>query len=204
MKKVLLGLLLCVAVVIVGCNEGNEMKEIKEIQDHEKQAIFAGGCFWCTEAALEKVDGVSQAISGFSGGTGEVTYNEVASGATDHREVVLVVYDPVKVEYRELVEAFFKNIDPTDSEGQFADRGYQYSPAIYYYDEEQREMAEAVKREIAASGKFDAPIVVEILPATQFYPAEEYHQDFYKKNPVRYKAYAEGSGRLPFIRDVWG
>ena len=171
---------------------------------HEK-ATFAGGCFWCMEPPFENLDGVFEVVSGYSGGPEEnPTYQEVSAGATGHREVVQVVYDPSKVSYEELLEVFWRQIDPTDSGGQFADRGNQYETAIYYYDEEQRTLAEKSRNELAQSGRFDRPIVTEILAAGAFYPAEDYHQDYYKKNSTHYKRYRKGSGREGYLEKTWG
>ncbi|MCA9403953.1 MAG: peptide-methionine (S)-S-oxide reductase MsrA, partial [Candidatus Omnitrophica bacterium] len=147
--------------------------------DGLQKAIFAGGCFWCVEAAFEKVDGVVAAVSGYTDGQKvDPTYQEVSSGRTGHAEAVEVTFDPAKVTYAELLTHFWHNIDPTQKNGQFADKGTQYRTAIYYFDGEQKAQAEKSKAELAASGKFDKPIVVEIKPAQKFYPAEEYHQDY--------------------------
>jgi peptide methionine sulfoxide reductase msrA/msrB len=168
-------------------------------------AVFAGGCFWCMESALEKVDGVYDVVSGYAGGEdSDPSYDEVSAGRTGHREVVRVRYDPTKVEYARLLDAFWSEIDPTDDGGQFADRGDQYRTAIFYHDEEQRQLAQQSKDELARSGRFDRPIVTEILPAGPFYPAEDYHQDFYKKSPARYESYRDNSGRTGFLERVWG
>ena len=170
-----------------------------------EKAIFAGGCFWCVEAAFEKVDGVIAAVSGYTDGDQEnPTYEAVSSGSTGHTEAVEITFDPAKVSYGELVTEFWKNIDPTQKNGQFADKGTQYRTGIYYLNDEQKAVAEQSKKDLAASGKFDKPIVVEIKPAQKFYPAEEYHQDYYKKNPGHYKSYSYFSGRVPFIKKVWG
>jgi peptide methionine sulfoxide reductase msrA/msrB len=170
-----------------------------------KVATFAGGCFWCTESDFEKVPGVVKVLSGYSGGHKEnPTYEEVSSGSTGHVEAVQVYYDPSKVTYAELLDYFWRHIDPTDSGGQFVDRGSQYRSVIFYHDEEQRRLAEKSKEDLSQSGKFDKPIVTEILEFTKFYPAEEYHQDYYKKNPIRYKYYRFASGRDQFLKKVWG
>lgn len=157
------------------------------------------------EAAFEKVDGVVAAVSGYTDGQKkDPTYQEVSSGSTGHAEAVEVTFDPAKVSYKELLTAFWHNIDPTQKNGQFADKGTQYRTAIYYLNEEQKAQAEQSKKELAESGKFSKPIVVEIKPAQKFYSAEEYHQDYYKKNPGHYKSYSYFSGRVPFIQKVWG
>jgi peptide methionine sulfoxide reductase msrA/msrB len=169
------------------------------------EATFAGGCFWCVEADFEKVDGVVEAISGYTGGKKKnPTYREVSSGRTDHLEAVRLVFDPDRVSFGELLDVFWRSIDPTDPDGQFVDRGPHYRTAIFYHDEQQRLRAEASKAALAASEVFDKPIVTEILPLTTFYRAEEYHQDYYRKNPVRYRLYRFNSGRDRFLARVWG
>ncbi len=169
-----------------------------------RAAVFAGGCFWCTESDFEHVDGVIDAISGYTGGQVEnPTYKQVSAGGTGHFEAVKVIYDPAKISYRQLLAVFWRKVNPTDSGGQFVDRGDQYRSAIFVADAQERQMAEASKKELAASGVFEKPIVTEILPLGPFYPAEEYHQDYYKKNPIRYKWYRSGSGRDKFLDGVW-
>lgn len=168
------------------------------------RAVFAGGCFWCMEPPFEKLDGVHEVVSGYAGGTGgQPAYNDVAAGRTDFLEAVEVAYDPGKITYAELLDVFWRNIDPTQDDGQFADRGPQYRTAIFVATDRQRRAAEKSKDELAASGRFDDPIVTEIREATAFFPAEEYHQDYYKKNPAHYNAYRVGSGRAGFIRRAW-
>lgn len=169
-----------------------------------RTAVFAGGCFWCTEADFEKLEGVVEAISGYTGGPEkDPTYKQVSAGRTGHVEAVKVVYDPEKITYAELLEDFWRHMDPTDDGGQFVDRGPQYRGAVFFTDEEERRLAEASKEKLAASGRFDKPIVTEILPLGPFYPAEDYHQDYYKKNPIRYKWYRSGSGRDQFLEETW-
>ncbi|MGE5279242.1 MAG: peptide-methionine (S)-S-oxide reductase MsrA [Deltaproteobacteria bacterium] len=169
-----------------------------------KRATFAGGCFWCMEGPFAALDGVTQVVSGYAGGTRkDPTYEEVCAGTTGHREAVQVVYDPDAVTYQALLDVFWRQIDPTDPDGQFADRGPQYRTAVFYHDEEQRRLAEASRAALAASGRFDKPIVTEILPFTSFYPAEPYHQEYARKNPGRYEAYRSGSGRARFLCRVW-
>ncbi len=168
-------------------------------------AVFAGGCFWCTESDFEKVDGVIEAISGYTGGhVANPTYEQVSAGGTGHVEAVKVIYDPTKITYKQLLDVFWRHVDPTDGGGQFVDRGSQYRSVIFYANDEEHAMAEASKKALAASGRFDKPIVTEILPLGTFYPAEEYHQDYYKKNPIRYHWYRSGSGRDQFLEKVWG
>ncbi len=167
-------------------------------------AIFAGGCFWCMEPPFEKLPGVLAVISGYTGGT-EVnpTYQQVASGRTGHSEAIQVIYDPKLVDYSTLLDTFWANIDPTDGDGQFVDRGRQYRSAIFYLDDEQRQLAESSKAKLAVSGRFKAPLVTEITAAGPFYPAEDYHQEYYKKNPLRYNYYRWGSGRDAFLESTW-
>ncbi len=169
-----------------------------------KYATFAGGCFWCVESDLEKVDGVKEVISGYTAGdTENPTYEEVSSGKTGHAEAVLVVYDPETVTYKELLDVFFRHIDPTDPGGQFVDRGNQYRSEIFYHDEEQRRAAEHAIQELEASGVFDDSIVTPVTKAGKFYRAEEYHQDYHKTHPYRYKLYRWNSGRDQFLEKIW-
>lgn len=170
-----------------------------------KQAVFAGGCFWCTEHDFEKREGVIEAISGYTGGD-EVnpSYEQVSSGKTGHRESIQVTYDPKKLNYEDLLDLFWRSTDPTDAEGSFVDRGFQYTSAIYYEDEEQMKLAEESKEKLEKSGKYDKPIVTEIVPLEVFYPAEEYHQDYSKKNSLKYKFYRKSSGRDQYIESFWG
>lgn len=168
-------------------------------------AVFAGGCFWCTESDFEKVDGVIEAISGYTGGDmANPTYEQVSAGGTGHVEAVKVIYDPTKITYEQLLDVFWRHMDPTDAGGQFVDRGSQYRGVIFYANDKERGMAEASKKKLAASGRLDKPVVTEILPLGAFYPAEDYHQDYYKKNPIRYNWYRSGSGRDQFLEKVWG
>lgn len=170
-----------------------------------RQATFAGGCFWCTESAFDDLEGVASAVSGFAGGTQpNPTYDEVSSGQTDYVEAVQVSYDPDRTDYERLLYAYWRHIDPTDAGGQFADRGPQYRPLIFYHTERQERLAQASKEELAETGPFEEPIAVEITPYTTFYPAEDYHQNYYRTNPERYERYYEGSGRGPFLRRIWG
>lgn len=198
--------IIVVFIFLVWWKPINNSEKITELNiiDGDK-AYFAGGCFWCTEADLEKVEGVIEVISGYSGGQ-EInpTYKDVASGKTGHTETIEIVYDPNKVSYKELLYVFWRKHDPTDANGQFVDRGKQYRPAIFYLDEEQRKIAELSKKELDTSGKFNKPIITEIVSFTTFYAAEAYHQDYYKKNPIRYKLYRSGSGRNRFLEETWG
>lgn len=168
-------------------------------------ATVAGGCFWCVEAGYEKIPGVVEVVSGYSGGqTDNPTYNAVSAGGTGHTEAAQVYYDPTKITYNGIVQALWRIADPTDDQGQFVDRGTQYRPAIFYHNQKEKQIAEAAKKDLQASGVYDKPVVIEIVPASTFYPAEEYHQDYYKKNPLRYKAYTFNSGRYQFIESVYG
>jgi peptide methionine sulfoxide reductase msrA/msrB len=208
--KNLIGAAIVSVVILGGCNYtgANDYRETNpmnvELKNMEK-ATFAGGCFWCMEPPFEKLPGVAAVVSGYAGGDKvNPTYKEVSSGLTGHMEVVQVFYDPSRVSYEELLHTFWRQIDPTDDGGSFVDRGPQYRSAIFYHNAEQKSLAEASKEELERSGRFDRPIATEILPLDRFYDAEDYHQDYYKKNPIRYKFYRNGSGRDGFINRVWG
>jgi peptide-methionine (S)-S-oxide reductase len=169
------------------------------------QATFAGGCFWCMEPPFDKLPGVISTTSGYMGGKKRFpTYAEVSAGGTGHTEVVQVVYDPAKVSYEKLLEVFWRNIDPTVRDRQFCDVGSQYRTTIFFHDEAQRRLAEASKAALEKSKPFKAPIVTPIEPAGEFWPAEDYHQDYYKKNPLRYKFYRSGCGRDERLQQLWG
>lgn len=186
-------------------NVQEKVDTIEAYEGETAEAIFAGGCFWCIEASFEKIEGVVAAISGYCcSDEVDPTYKEVSSGKTGHRESVLVVYDPNKVSYSELVEDFWKMYDPTDAGGSFYDRGFQYSSAIYYSTDEEKMIAEKSKAALDSSGRFEKSIVTPVEPVGDFYVAEEYHQDYYKKAPLRYSYYRQGSGRDKFIESVWG
>ena len=160
-------------------------------------STFAGGCFWCMEQPFEKLDGVVDVVSGYSGGSEvDPTYEQVSSGRTGHAEVVQVPYDPARVSYAGLLDVFWRQVDPTDPSGQFVDRGLQYRTAIFVHDAEQRRLAEASKAELEASGRYKRPLVTEIAPFRAFYRAEEYHQNYHAKNPIRYKYYRYRSGAI--------
>ena len=169
------------------------------------KATFAGGCFWCMEPPYDKLPGVVSTTSGYMGGkTKNPTYESISTGTTGHAEVVQVEYDPTKVTYEKLLEVFWRNVDPTQRDGQFCDRGSHYRTAIYYHGEEQKKLAEASKAALEKSKPFKGDIVTEITAAPDFYRAEEYHQDFYKKNPTRYKVYRSGCGRDARLQALWG
>jgi peptide-methionine (S)-S-oxide reductase len=169
------------------------------------KATFAGGCFWCMEEAFEAVAGVNAVVSGYMGGkTKNPSYEQVSSGRSGHAEVVQIEYDPKRVSYEKLLEAFWRNIDPTQPNAQFCDHGSQYRTAIFYHDEAQKRLAEASRTALVKSKPFKGEIVTEISKAAEFYPAEDYHQDYYKKNPVRYKFYKTGCGRVARLKELWG
>ena len=169
-----------------------------------QQATFAGGCFWCMEPSFEKMNGVVDVVAGYTGGKEtDPSYEQVSSGETGHREAVQVTYDPAKVSYADLLNVFWRQIDPTDPDGQFADRGPQYRTAVFYHDAGQKKLAEESKKALADSGKFKKPIVTEILKAGGFYSAEGFHQNYYKTNAEHYNQYKYGSGREPFLKKTW-
>ena len=169
------------------------------------KATFAGGCFWCMEPPFEKLKGVREVISGYTGGNKvNPTYEEVCSGTTGHAESVQVIYDPKEISYEQLLDVFWHNIDPTTPNQQFVDKGIQYRSAIFYHNKEQKQLAEESKKKLGQFHQFNKPIVTEIIPASTFYPAEEYHQDYYKKHPFQYKFYRFNSGRDQFLDKVWG
>jgi peptide methionine sulfoxide reductase msrA/msrB len=182
-----------------GAAQNQEQRQGDNVQE---RALFAGGCFWCMESPFEKLDGVLSVKSGYAGGsTANPTYENYGAGG--HIEVVEVVYDPRRVSYEQLLDTFWRQVDPTDDGGQFADRGHSYTTAIFYVTEEQRLLAEASKKALAASGVFSKPLVTPILAAPKFWEAEEYHQDYYKNNPLRYRYYRAGSGRDSFLKNTW-
>jgi peptide methionine sulfoxide reductase msrA/msrB len=214
MKANLLIIMVVIAgLFIVGCQHANSnpMEEQEEgglmtVKPHNLvTATFAGGCFWCVEADFEKIGGVAEVISGYAGGHRDnPTYEEVSSGGTGHVEAVQVLYDPEKVSYRDLLDVFWRHVDPTDQDGQFVDRGPQYRAVIFYHDDEQRALAEESKRELENSGRFDKPVVTDIVKYVNFFRAEDYHQDYYKTHALRYKYYRWNSGRDQFLKKVWG
>jgi len=168
-----------------------------------RKAVFAGGCFWCMEPPFEKLDGVVDVVSGYTGGTGtDPVYRDYAKKG--HVEAIQVFYDPDKINYEQLLDVFWRQIDPTDPGGQFVDRGQSYRSAIFYYDDQQKKLAEESKDDLAGSGRFDKPIATEIIKASVFYKAEEYHQDYHKKSTLKYKFYRRRSGRDSFLKKIWG
>lgn len=169
------------------------------------RATFAGGCFWCMEPPFENLPGVVSVTSGYTGGQkADPTYEEVCSGATGHAEAVEILFDPAKIGYEKLLEVFWRNIDPTTPNRQFSDVGSQYRTAIFFHSEEQRRLAEESKKALEESGRVPTPVVTEIVPASTFYPAEEYHQRYHEKNPIRYKLYRAGCGRDRRLKELWG
>lgn len=169
-----------------------------------EKATFAGGCFWCMEPSFERLEGVIEVAAGYTGGNKEnPSYEEVSSGTTGHLEAIQITYDPAKITYKELLSVYWRQIDPTDAEGSFVDRGEQYRSAIFYHNEEQKHLAEESKRNMEKSGRYDKQIATEIIKFTEFYMAEDYHQDYYKKNSIRYKYYRFMSGRDQYLEDVW-
>jgi peptide methionine sulfoxide reductase msrA/msrB len=200
---------------LAGCNveshpgghavRGSAPGEVAQAAPGEALATFAGGCFWCVEKPFETVPGVSSVVSGYTDGDlVDPTYSEVGRGGTGHTEAVQITYDPSQVSYEDLLQIFWRQIDPTDAGGQFVDRGDQYRTGIFVHDPVQRAAAEASRSELGASGRFDRPIVTPITDATVYYPAEDYHQDYYKKSPDNYHRYRAGSGRDQFLDRVWG
>ncbi|MFL1407352.1 peptide-methionine (S)-S-oxide reductase MsrA [Marinobacter sp. M1N3S26] len=209
MKRIILATLVAVPLALAAVSSavlaqrGNDSAHAPDDPDLAV-ATFAGGCFWCVEAGFEKIPGVVEAVSGYAGGSEpSPTYEQVSSGRTGHTEAVQVYYDPDEMTYEGLLEGFWRFMDPTDADGQFVDRGKQYRPAIFYHDEEQQRLAEASKQALADSGRYDKPVVIEITELDRFYEAEDYHQDYYKKNPIRYKVYTFNSGRFQFIDEYW-
>jgi len=210
MKKLLMiTIILLFGAIMAGFqyaqNQKNEKSTIMNDENNTlKIATLAGGCFWCVESDFEKVDGVVKVVSGYTGGTQEnPTYSEVSAGAGGHVEAVQIHYDPAKITYNELLDVFWRHVDPTDSGGQFVDRGAQYRTAIFYHDDQQRQIALASLKELDESGRFSKPIATEITEFSKFYEAEEYHQDYYKKSALRYKFYRYNSGRDQFLKIAW-
>ena len=170
-----------------------------------RTANFAGGCFWCMQEPFDQVKGVTNTVVGYTGGSKEdANYTAVSAHKTEHREAIEITYDPAQVSYDQLLDVFWRNINPTQADGQFHDLGLSYQAAIYYRNYEEKKLAEASKEKLAKSGRFDRPIVTEILPAKPFYPAEDYHQKYYQKNPAAYEAYHIGSGRVSYLANIWG
>ena len=211
--KILFALAMMVIFSMMGCQRTDVIQEkVRTDMPREESkedkvlriATFAGGCFWCTEADFEKLPGVAKVISGYAGGQKEnPSYEEVSSGTTEHLEVIQVYYDPSRITYEELLDYFWRHVDPTDSGGQFVDRGPQYRGAIFYHDEDQKRLAEESKEKLNKSGRFNKSVVTEIIKFARFYEAEDYHQDYHKKSPLKYTYYRSGSGRDQFLKKVW-
>jgi methionine-S-sulfoxide reductase len=175
------------------------------VRAETQTAIFAGGCFWCMQEPFDQVKGVTNTVVGYTGGSKEdANYTAVSAHKTEHREAIEIRYDPAQVSYDKLLNVFWHNINPTQADGQFHDIGLSYQAAIYYGNDVEKKLAEASKEKLAKSGRFDRPIVTEILPAKPFYPAEDYHQKYYQKNPAAYEAYHIGSGRVSYLANIWG
>jgi peptide methionine sulfoxide reductase msrA/msrB len=209
MKRYLLLTSIAAAIALTGFQVGaSKGTESQYAPDDSGLAVatFAGGCFWCVEAAYEeKVPGVVEAVSGYSGGDEKnPNYQQVSGGRTGHTEAVQVYYDPDTITYEGLLQALWRTANPTDVKGQYVDRGQQYRPAVFYHNEAQKRAAEASVKALEESGRYDHPVKIEVVPFEAFYEAEEYHQDYYKKNPVRYQVYTFNSGRYQFIEKVWG
>lgn len=208
MKKYLYAAFI-VSIILTGCTNLNAKDKVENTPMNKEainldRATFAGGCFWCMEPPFEKLAGVAEVLSGYAGGEKpDPSYEEVSSGSTGHYEVIELTYDPLKTSYEELLDVFWRQIDPTDDGGSFVDRGPQYRSAIFYHNQSQMLLAKASKERLSKSGKFHRPIVTDILPYDKFYAAEEYHQDYYKRNPIRYKFYRSASGRDRYIEKVW-
>jgi len=206
-KMVLRSILTMAVMVGLGLFSPTVIYAQSSIEESDyRSATFAGGCFWCMEPPFDKLDGVISTTSGYAGGhVPNPTYKQVSAGSTGHAEVVQVVYDPEKISYRELLNVFWRNVDPLDSSGQFCDRGNQYRTAVFYHDEEQLRLAEQSKAAFERSGRFSRSVATEIVPLNgNFYSAEEYHQDYYIKNPLRYKYYRTACGRDRRLEQLWG
>jgi peptide methionine sulfoxide reductase msrA/msrB len=206
--RIALSLLIVVIVAVIAISryaESNQQGLSTEKTEDLSIATFAGGCFWCTESDFEKLPGVENVISGFSGGhVVNPSYEAVSQGITGHVESVQVFYDPNKISYETLLDAFWRMVNPTDNEGQFVDRGEQYRTLIFYHTKEQKQKAEHSRKLLNESGRYKAPVITEMRKFEAFYPAEDYHQDYYKKNPIRYKYYRFHSGRDDYLEKIWG
>ncbi|HIL27371.1 MAG TPA: peptide-methionine (R)-S-oxide reductase [Nitrospinaceae bacterium] len=201
---IILIVLIAVLFKTINGSSDSSYKGKSSVMPDISEATFAGGCFWCMEPPFEKLPGVSKVISGYTGGKKEnPSYKEVATGSTNHAEAIEIHYDPSKISYNDLLEVLWRNIDPTDVNGQFIDRGKQYRPTIFYHNKDQKKLAEKSRDRLEKSKRFKNKIGIDIVKATTFYAAEEYHQDFYKKSKVRYKLYRMGSGRDQFLKKYW-
>jgi len=202
MNRICLIALGCAALAAGSITDGNAQDSSPVTT---RTAIFAGGCFWCIQPAFDKARGVIKTVVGYSGGTEpNPTYDLVSSEKTGYRESIEITYDPAKISFDQLLDIYWRQIDPTQADGQFTDIGPSYRAAIFYNNDEEKKIAEASKAKLARSGKFNKPIVTEILPAMKFYPAEAYHQRYYEKNPEHFDAFEKGSGRVSFQKKTWG
>ena len=202
MKRIFLLAFGCAAFTAVTISSGYGQSSSPE---QTRTAIFAGGCFWCIQPAFDKAKGVIKTVVGYCGGSEpNPTYELVTSEKTNYRESIEVTYDPAKISYDQLLDIYWRQIDPTQAGGQFTDIGPSYRAAIFYGNAEEKKLAEASKEKLARSGKFKKPIVTEILPAMRFYPAEDYHQKYYQENPEHFEAFEHGSGRTSFQKKTWG
>lgn len=203
-------LTLCCGLLLFGCGNAQGLADDLPPQPatlpaNSKTAVFAGGCFWCMEKPFDQIPGVLATTSGYTGGTqANPTYRQVSSGTTGHAEAVQVTYDPTQVTYSKLLTTFWKNVDPFDAQGQFCDKGSQYRSAIFYADNDQKQQAETSKQQLKPNPKFTQPIATEVTPASTFYPAEDYHQNYYKTNATKYKFYRYACGRDQRLKEVWG
>lgn len=205
LRTAMLGLAVALAAPSLDASAGEATRRAEPPAAGLAVATFAGGCFWCMEPPFDKLPGVVSTTSGYTGGImAGPSYKQVSAGGTGHVEALRVVYDPAKVEYGTLLDVFWRNVDPLDASGQFCDRGREYRPAILVHNEEQRRLAEAAKAQLSASGRFERPIVVPVEQAGDFYEAEDYHQDYYMKNPVRYNYYRWNCGRDARLEQLWG
>ena len=205
MKQYYLSLSLVLATLVIAPSGYTDAPQKTPLTNGLEVATFAGGCFWCMEHPYDELDGVISTTSGYTGGTTKnPTYRQVSAGTTGHTEAVQVKYDPKKISYQALLKVFWPNIDPTTSDRQFCDRGSQYRAGIFYLNPEQKRLAEESKLQVEQTKRFAAPIVTEITQLSEFYPAEEYHQDYYLKNPLRYKLYRHGCGRDQRLMELWG
>jgi methionine-S-sulfoxide reductase len=201
MKRTLIHLLshALIAACTIASSQGQNSSTVET-----RTAIFAGGCFWCIQPAFDKATGVIKTVVGYCGGTEpNPTYEVVSSEKTGYRESIQITYDPAKISYDQLLDIYWRQIDPTQADGQFTDIGPSYRAAIFYRNDDEKKIAEASKEKLARSGKFNKPIVTEILPAMKFYPAEDYHQKYYQQNPEHFEAFEEGSGRVSFKKKTW-
>jgi peptide-methionine (S)-S-oxide reductase len=197
--------LLLLTITLLTISTAYSEPDQQSVSSELSVATFAGGCFWCMEPPFDKIDGVISTTSGYTDGhKKDPNYKEVSAGGTGHTEAVQIVYDPSKVSYEKLLKIFWRNIDPTTPNRQFCDKGSQYRSGIYYHNQEQKQLAKESKAELDSNKPFPQPIVTEIKMASQFYPAEDYHQDYYQKNPIRYKFYRHGCGRDKRLKSLWG